>query len=130
MEKEQQELIFKLSMFEQQMKQIQQQLESVEQGIVDLMSLNAGLDELTDSKNKEILAPVGRGIFAKAKLTSEELIVDIGGKTLIKKNIPETQELISEQIKKLEEVKISLMNSMESMNQEITQIIMNAQGKG
>ena len=43
---DQQELIMKLSMFEQQIQQIQQQLQAVEQALAELNSLNLGLDEL------------------------------------------------------------------------------------
>ena len=89
-----QEILFKLSLFEQQINQLQQQLQSVERGIIDLSSLELELDDLKGSNGKEILAPVGRGIFAKAKLLSEDLIMDVGGKNFVKKNIPETQDVI------------------------------------
>ena len=46
MDKNQQELMFKFQMFEQQIKQVQQQLQAVEQGIVEMSSLSLGLDEL------------------------------------------------------------------------------------
>ena len=39
-EQEQQELYFKFSMFEKQIKELQQQIEAVENGIVDLTTLN------------------------------------------------------------------------------------------
>lgn len=129
MEKEQQELMFKLSMFEQQIQQLQQQLQAVEQGIVEMASLNLGLDELKGSKGKEILSPIGRGIFTQTKLLSEELTVDIGNKTFVKKSIPETKKIIEEQIKKLEEVKGELNNKLEEINIEMTNIFMNAQKK-
>lgn len=70
MDENQQELIFKLSMYEQQIRNLQQQLEAVEKGILDMNNLNLGLDELIGSKDKEILAPIGRGIFVKTKLLS------------------------------------------------------------
>lgn len=127
MEKEQQELMFKLSMFEQQMQQLQQQLQAVEQGIVEMSSLNIGLDELVGSQGKEIFAPIGRGIFAKAKLLSEELTVDIGSKNLVKKSIPETKKIINEQIDKLEDVKKDLEKSMNEMNQKFMRLIEEAQ---
>jgi len=120
---EKQELIFKLSMFEQQAQQIQQQLQAVEQGIVEMRSLSIGIGELKGAEGKEILAPVGRGIFVKAKLLSEKLIVDIGKKNFITKDIPETQDIISEQISKLEEVRESLEASMEDINRELTNTI-------
>ncbi len=78
MENNEQELMFKFQMFEQQIRAIQQQLQAVEQAIAEMGSLNLGMDELIGKKDNEILAPVGRGIYAKAKLISEELLVDIG----------------------------------------------------
>ena len=74
-----QELMIKFQMFEQQIQQIQQQLEAVEKGTVELSSLNLGLDELKGAKGKEIMAPIGRGIFAKAKLISEDLFKNNSG---------------------------------------------------
>ena len=123
MEKNQQELFFKLNIFEQQMQQLQEQLQAVERSILDLVSLNFGLEELVGSKGKEILAPIGRGIFAKTKLDSEELTIDIGGKTLVKKNIPDTKKLIEEQIKKLKEIKEELKNNLDQVREEMTNLM-------
>ena len=130
MEKDkEQELMLKLGTFEQQIQQLQQQLQAVEQGIVELNSLNFGLDELKGGKGKEILSPVGRGIFAKTKLLSEELTVDIGGKNFVKKSIPETKKIIEEQTKKLGEIKDDLEKNLENINLEIREVIMGAQNK-
>ncbi len=127
MEQPQQEMMFKLSMFEQQMQQLQQQLQAVEQGIVEMQSLSMGLDELVGSKDKEILAPIGRGIFVKTKLLSEELTVDVGGKNFVKKSIPEAKKIIEEQIKKLEDVKKELNNNLANSNAEFMQMVQEAQ---
>lgn len=126
MEKNQeQELTFKFQMLERQIMAIQQQLQAVEQTLFDMASLNLGLEEI--KKDKEILASVGAGIFAKAKLISEELIVAIGEKNYIKKSIPETKKLIQKQIKKLEEVKEKLNNELEKINEEITRMMIEYQ---
>ena len=124
-QQEQQEIMFKLSMFEQQIQQLQQQLQAVEKGIVELNSLNLGLDELVGKEGKEIFASSGKGIFAKAKLISEDLIVDIGDKNLVKKTIPETQKLVKNQIKKLEEVKKELNKNLEITGNELQGLIQN-----
>jgi len=63
-EKNQQEMIFQLQMFEQQIDQLQQQIQAVEQAVIDMKTLNYDLDELVGKKDKEILAAIGRGIFA------------------------------------------------------------------
>jgi len=115
----QQELMFKLQMFEQQAQQIQQQLQAVEQAMVEMKSLNLGLDELKGAEGKEIMAPIGRGIFAKTKLLSEELTVDIGGKNFVKKSIPDTKKLVEGQINKLEEVKKDLDGNLEELGKEL-----------
>lgn len=118
MEKNQQELIFKLSIFEQQIRQLQQQINAVDEGIIELGELDFGMDELKKSKGKEILAPVGRGIFIKAKVESEELTVDIGQKTFVKKSVSDTQETIRKQIEKLKEVREELNKNLEEIGRE------------
>ena len=122
-----QELTFKFQMLEQQIMAIQQQLQAVEQTLLDMTSLNIGLDEI--KTDKEILASVGAGIFAKAKLLSEELVVAIGDKNYIKKSIPETKKLIQEQIIKLGKAKEELNNELEKINDEITRIMIEYQGR-
>ena len=122
-QQEQQEIMFKLSMFEQQIQQLQQQLQAVEKGIIELDSLNSGLDELVGKEGKEIFASIGKGIFAKAKLISEDLLVDVGNKNLVKKTIPETQKLVKDQIEKLEKVKKELNNNLEITSNELKGLI-------
>lgn len=127
MNKSQQELMFKLSMFEQQIRQLQQQIQAVEQGIVEMNALNFGLDEFKGAKGKEILAPIGRGIFARTKLLSEELTVDVGGRNFVKKSISNTKKIIEEQIKKLEEVKKELEDNLEKIGKELEKVMKEGQ---
>ena len=118
MENEQQELLFKLSMFEQQIRQLQQQINAIEQGVLELESLNLGLDEIKDSEGKEIFAPIGRGIFVKSKILSDELTVDVGGRNFVKKTIPEAQNMIKKQVEKLQEIKKELDKNLMEIGKE------------
>jgi len=127
MDKSQQELMFKLSMFEQQIRQLQQQIQAVEQGIVEMNTLNFGLDELKGSTGKEIMAPIGRGIFAKAKLLSEELTVDVGKGNFVKKDIPDTKKIIEGQIKKLEDIKKELEDNLQRVGEELQKVMIEGQ---
>ena len=127
MDKAQQELMIKFQMYEQQIKQVQQQLEAVENAISEMTSLNLGLMKIKGSKDKEILASVGKGIFVKAKILSEKLTVDVGGKNFIEKDVDSTKKLIEKQIKKLENIKQELEESLEKINEELTQEFMDAQ---
>jgi prefoldin alpha subunit len=120
------ELIRRFQVFEQQIMQIQEQLQLVEGGIVELKNLDKGLAELVGKTGEEIMAQVGRGIFVKAKLLSEELLVDVGEKKFISKTIPETKIVLIEQIEKLGEVKEELENQLEDINKELTKVMMEA----
>lgn len=129
MNKNQQEIMVKLGMFEQQIRQLQQQLQIVEESLTELNSLNSGLDEIKISQNKDMLAPLGRGVFVKTKLISDELTVDVGGKTFVKKSIPETKKIIQEQLKKLEDIKNDLIKNLGKLDTEFTMAIRKAQNQ-
>jgi prefoldin alpha subunit len=88
-----------------------------------------GLEDLNGSEGKEILAPIGRGIFVKSKVLSEELIVDIGGGNLISKTIPDTQDIIKKQIEKLEDAREEMNRALEEINGQLTETLVNAQKK-
>ena len=122
-EKNQQEILFKLSLIEQQMQNLHSQLQAVEQRMVELETLKIGLEEFNNSKGKEIIATLGNGIFTKAKIISDKLIVDIGNKNLIKKNVKDTQKLIVEQIGKLREAKKELNENLEATSKDAEKMI-------
>ncbi len=125
----QNELMMKLSFFEQQISQIQQQLEMIEKGIIEMNSLGLGLEEFKGAEGREVLAQIAKNIFVKTKLISDELIVDIGGGNFIKKSIEDTRKLIGEQTKKLERLRGELNSALEKINDELTKTIMEAQSK-
>ena len=129
MDKNQQELMMKFQMFEQQIEHLNSQLQAVEEGIVEMGSLNLSLEELKGKKGSEIYSPIGRGIFVKAKLESEELLVDVGEKNFVKKSIEDTRKIIEEQIKKLEEVREELGNELKKIDKELTTALLNAKEK-
>ena len=123
------ELMIKFSMFEQQIRQIQQQLEVLERNILEMNSLNVGLDEFKKAEGKEILAQIGKNIFVKTKLVSDELIVDIGSGNFVKKDIESTKKLIAGQVKKLENIKNELNSALQNIDREMTGLMVEAQGK-
>ena len=129
MDKNSQEILFKISMFEQHIGNLRQQLSAVEESLIYLESLNSGLEDIKNSKGKEILASIGKGIFVKAQLLSEELTVDVGGRNFVKKDISETKKIIEEQIKKLGEIKKELEEKIEEINKEMISLLLSAREK-
>lgn len=123
------ELQIKFQMFEQQIMQIQQQLQRIDEAVLELTTLENGLEEIKGKKDSEILAPIGRGIFLKAKLSDDTLVVDVGEKHFVKKSVDETKEITSEQIVKLNEIKELLEGEFEKINQELTEVMLEHQKK-
>lgn len=119
----QQELLFKLSMFEQQIRQLQEQIGAVEKAVLDLQNLNQGLEDFSGIKDKEVFAHVGRGIFVKAKIISEDLLVDVGEQNFVKKDLLGTRKILGEQIKKLQDIQKELENNLEKTSEEINNMI-------
>ncbi len=123
------EIFSKLEDIENKIQQTHQQLQSIDQGILDMNNLNNALEELKDSEGKEILSPLGRGIFLKTKLTSEKLIVDVGNNNFVTKNIPETKKLILEQKEKLEKLREGVNKDLEKTNNNFIELFSKSQSK-
>lgn len=122
-EQKSQENLYKLSLFQQQMQQLQQQLEAIERAINDMTSLSYEIDELENKENSKIFALIGRGIYAKGKLTSNKLLVDLGEGNLVNKSVSETKEIINKQIQKLKQAKQEINKSLEELDKEARKII-------
>lgn len=120
---EEQQLMYKLQLYEQQINQLRQQREAIEQAVEEISNLNVGLDSLKGAKDKEILAQVGKGIFAKAKLISEDLVVNVGNKNFVKKSISETKNIIDNQVNELNRLKKDLGESEEKVNAELQELM-------
>jgi len=128
-EQKNKELMFKFAMFEQQIQQIQEQLKAIDQARTEFLSLSSGLEELKNSNNREIFASIGKGIFIKAKILEDDLIVDVGGKNFVKKSVNDAQDIIGEQIKKFESAKDELEDNLEEINSELTEVMIQHEKK-
>ena len=119
-EQEQQEKMIRMSMLEQDAKQIEQQLMMIEQQIVELQNLKVSLDEIEKAKeNDEILASIGKNIFIKTALLSKELLIHVGAKTAVKKSIAETQKIVDKEISQISEVREQMAKAFERIVAEM-----------
>ncbi len=117
------EYIMQLSMLEQQAREIQQQVGLVNQKIGELDVLKLSLNRLEASKEKEFLAPLGEGIFAKAILEDKELFVNVGSKIIVKKSIKDAEGIIDKQHQQLELLRKELEQGIEQLNNELQHIV-------
>lgn len=125
----QEEYLMKLAMFEQEINRLGQQMQLVEQQALEMQNLQSGLQELEKSKEKKMLANLGKNIFIRTEILDKNLLVDIGNKTFVKKSIKETLKVVEEQLEKLMEAKKKLIEKMQEIQQETEKVIGEAEKK-
>ena len=121
------EYLFKLSVLEQEIMKLEQQMQVIQQQVLELQTLKLGLEELKKSKEKQMLANLGKNIFIKTEIQDKKLLVDIGNKTFIKKDIAETLKVVDEQLDKLIKAKGEVVNKMREIQMQTEQVILEAE---
>jgi len=111
-------------MLDQQIRNIQKQLQLVENQIIELVITRQGLDELGEVKvNSETLAPLASGIFIKADIKDKDnLIVNVGSNVAVEKTREEVKELINKQLEEVKKVQNELLFQLQSLSIEAQKI--------
>ncbi len=122
---EQQKIITDVQMQEHRIKQLEAQLGAIDKQINEMRGITESLESIdkTDEKNSEVLLPIGRGIFVRNKLTSKNVILNIGSGVVIDKNAKDTIKLVNEQIKKLSMMSQEYQEEIISMSRKIESTI-------
>lgn len=99
--------------------EVEKQLQFVNEQIAELERFRDGLQFMHENNSKEILAPLGKGVYTKADLKGKEVFVEVGAGVVVKKTMQETHGVINEQIKKFVDVKMHLKEQLESYIAEL-----------
>jgi prefoldin alpha subunit len=127
-----QETIMRAQMIEQKVHEIEQNLEVVNEQINELEAFKKSLSNFDKSDNNELLASLGKGVYAKTEVKEKELLVNVGKDIYVKKSAKETMAVIAEQNARLMEVRQQLTMRAEAYSnafQEIIAQIQASQGK-
>jgi len=116
-EKEMQELYVNLQLLTNAIKQLQRQIQMLEEQFMNMQVVKSSLDELAEVKvNSPILVPVADGIFCKATLQdNKELLMNIGGSIAVKKGIPDAKEYIDERLEELKKNREEMTGQLASV---------------
>ena len=122
---DQQKIIMDLQMQEQRIKQLEAQIGAIDKQINEMKGITESLEAIdkTDEKDSEVLLPIGRGIFVRNKLTSKNVILNIGSGVVIEKNAKDTIKLVNEQIKKLSMMSQEYQEEIIKISREIENTI-------
>jgi len=116
------EKYMELQIFEQQLKQVNQQLLNLDNQLLELQRIEENLGDLTETKkNTELLVALGGGVFSKTELTDNKtVLMNVGANIIIEKDIPSSKEVIGHQIDQIKTV-------MKQLEQEFQVLAANSQ---
>ena len=117
------ELISSLGQKYEYGKEIEEKLNLIEQQLSELEKFKSNLATLDESKEREFLASLGKGVFIKSEIMDKILFVDVGSGVLIKKTTTEAKEVVEDQMKKILEIRIELQKQIELINRELQNLI-------
>ncbi len=104
--------------------ELSQHLEIINQQIQELEQFGKQLTTMNGAKGKELLAPVGKGVYAKTSLVEEKLLVQVGAGVMVKKTPDETRETIKGQLKRLLELKVQYSAKLDQIQNQLQQMVM------
>ncbi len=81
---------------------LEERIGFIEQQIVELKDFQGGLERIEETKSKEMLAGIGKGVFIKSTFEKKELFVDVGAGVIVRKDLGSVMKVIGEQIERLE----------------------------
>lgn len=95
-DKEMEKAVMEFNLFNAKLQELEQQLQLIEKYVAELQATSSALQQLKETeKDKDMLAPVGQGIFVKSKLQdNKEVMVDIGAKVFANKSVDEARGII------------------------------------
>ena len=115
--------LMKLSMMQQEAERMQEQVGIVNSQIAEFEVLKLSLENIDKSKEKEMLANLGKGVFIKTKVEEKELFVNVGEGVVVRKNADEACRIIDRQISQLKELKTSMLQEIEKINSQLQEVL-------
>jgi prefoldin alpha subunit len=102
-ENELREILATLKYLEGQMMNVQNQVNMMERGLMEIGTTKTAISSMKDLKqDTNSLVPLGSGMFAKGTLPKQKtVLVDVGAGTIIEKNFEDADKLLEEREKDL-----------------------------
>lgn len=103
-----------------QIEQVQQSVVNLENHLIELKSLELSLKEMKGvEEGKEILIPMGSGIFMQGSLgSSKKIIMNVGSGVCVEKNLDDSISVVGDQIKEVENAAVQMIAGLEEMSEK------------
>ena len=98
-----QEKLLLFQLMEKQLEALRQQGALAEARVVELETTRAALKDIERLKEgNETLIPLGSGLYTKARITSKEILTELGASVMLEKDIKKAITFLDERKKELE----------------------------
>ena len=118
-----QEVLMRAQSIQQEYQQVNENLNYISNQIDELETFKESLSTLIKSESNEMLASIGRGVYAKSELKEKKLFVEIGAGIIIRKNPEQVKDIIESQVSKLKSIKANLRGRIEVLNSEMMSLV-------
>ena len=119
-----QEKYLQFQMLAGQIREVQQQMQVLDEQLVDMNSVIQDLNKFKKTGNgSDMLVPVHSGIFAKGRITdSNTLFVNVGSGVVVKKDVESTNKLLHTRMEELEKQREHTLNSLHALGRNAQDI--------
>lgn len=118
------EMYTRLQMIDSQLKQVQAQMNMVEQELETTALVKEALTDLDKvPSGNEILVPIAGGIFVKASIQDpQSLLVNVGSSVNVIKSLEEVSGLVDKQTEELEKNLMHMQEQFQALFEEATEL--------
>lgn len=108
-----QAVFLKAQILERTFKESQEKIDFLEQQIIELDKFKQSIKAISDSKGKEIISPLGKGVHAKTSLVDDDFFVEVGSGVVVKKTPAQLINTIDSQISQLHDARAHVSGELE-----------------
>jgi len=112
-----QEKYVELQLLSMQIKQVEEQLNMLDQRALEMINLRESLHRLHELKSgAKSLVPLGAGIFTSGTIdNTNEVLLNVGAGVVVRKNTHEAEDSVTNQIGQLEDLTLELSHSLKEL---------------
>lgn len=120
-DQEVQQEYFKLQMLDSQMKELDKNVSTMEEQVLQLRNLKESIGKVSNCKEGSTLqAPISPGIYLETELkSSKNVIVNVGSNIFIKKDVKGAQETVQNRVEYVQKIIEELVKDREDLQKQV-----------
>lgn len=98
-DQEKQGMAVEYELMRQEVAEIDRQIQELQLKQVEMLAIRQGIDAIKDGRSKDMLVPLGIGVYINSQLTNKQtVLINVGAGVVVEKNFDEAAKLIDLQI--------------------------------